>query len=111
MLAKKYGRDEKTANSHNYTNGMMVAQVAVETIRRAKANKQKVTRESLYKELNAMNGANSYSPGNTVGPVTYSPTDRAGVDTLQIYSVQGGVFKAVGKPFEPEYDAKIKGMK
>ena len=37
MLAKKYGRDDKTANSHNYTNGMMVAQVAVETIRRVKA--------------------------------------------------------------------------
>jgi branched-chain amino acid transport system substrate-binding protein len=27
-LAKKYGRDEKTANSHNYINGVMVAQVA-----------------------------------------------------------------------------------
>jgi branched-chain amino acid transport system substrate-binding protein len=29
-LAKKYGRDDKTANSHNYTNGVMVAQVAAE---------------------------------------------------------------------------------
>ena len=103
MLAKKYDRDEKTANSHNYTNGMMVAQVAVECIRRVKANGGKVTRESLYKTLNAMNGSNSYSPGNTVGPVTYSPTDHAGVDTLQAYSVQGGVFKAVGKPFIPKY--------
>jgi branched-chain amino acid transport system substrate-binding protein len=27
-LAKKYGRDDKTANSHNYANGVMVAQVA-----------------------------------------------------------------------------------
>jgi len=103
MLAKKYSRDEKTANSHNYTNGMMVAQVAVEAIRRVKAEGGKVTRESLYKTLNAMNGANSYSPGNTVGPVTYSPTDHAGVDTLQIYSVQSGVFKAVGKPFIPKF--------
>ena len=103
MLAKKYDRDEKTANSHNYTNGMMVAQVAVECIRRVKANDGKVTRESLYNTLNAMNGSNSYSPGNTVGPVTYSPTDHAGVDTLQIYSVQGGIFKAVGKPFIPKY--------
>jgi branched-chain amino acid transport system substrate-binding protein len=31
-LAKKYGRDEKTANSHNYANGVMVAQVAAECI-------------------------------------------------------------------------------
>jgi len=103
MLAKKYNRDEKTANSHNYTNGMMVAQVAVETIRRVKAKGEKVTRANLYKELNAMNGGNGYSPGNTVGPVTYSPTDRAGVDDLQIYSVQGGVFKGVGKPFIPKF--------
>ncbi|MDA8140310.1 MAG: ABC transporter substrate-binding protein [Desulfobacteraceae bacterium] len=103
MLAKKYSRDDKTANSHNYTNGMMVAQLAVETIRRVKAKNLKVTRENLYNELNAMNGANSYSPGNTVGPVTYSPTDHAGVDTLQIYSVQKGVFKAVGKPFVPKF--------
>ncbi len=103
MLAKKYGRDDKTANSHNYTNGMMVAQLAVETIRRVKAKGMKVTRENLYTELNAMNGKNSYSPGNTVGPVTYSPSDHAGVDTLQIYSVQGGVFKAVGAPFVPKF--------
>lgn len=103
MLAKKYGRDEKTANSHNYTNGLMVAQLAVETIRRARVNGENVTRANLYKELNAMHGANSYSPGNTVGPVTYSPTDHAGVDTLQIYSVQNGVFKAVGKPFIPKF--------
>lgn len=107
-LAKKYGRDDKTANSHNYTNGMMVAQLAVEAIRRVKAKGAKVTRESLYNELNAMNGANAYSPGNTVGPVTYSPTDHAGVDNLQIYAVKLGVFKAVGKPFAPAYVAKIK---
>lgn len=103
MLAKKYGRDNKTANSHNYTNGMMVAQLAVETIRRVQARGKKVTRENLYKELNAMHGDKGYSPGNTVGPVTYSPTDHAGVDTLQIYSVQNSVFRAVGKPFIPKF--------
>jgi branched-chain amino acid transport system substrate-binding protein len=108
MLAKKYNRDEKTANSHNYTNGMMVAQTAIETMRRVKQKGGKVTREALFKELNAMNGDNAYSPGNTVGPVTYSPTDRAGVDSVQIYSVQKGVFRAVGEPFAPEYVEKIK---
>jgi branched-chain amino acid transport system substrate-binding protein len=111
MLAKKYGRDDKTANSHNYTLGMMMAQVAVEAIRRVKAKGGTVTRESLYTELNAMNGDHAYLPGTTVGPVTYSPTDRAGVDTLQLYSVQDGVFKAVGNPFEPEYVSRIKGIR
>lgn len=107
-LAKKYGRDEKAANSHNYANGMMVAQVAAEVIKRAKEKGKKVTKESLYEELLAMNGENAFSPGTTVGPVTYSKTDQAGVDTLQLYVVNGGAFKSAGKPFIPEFTSKIK---
>lgn len=107
-LAKKYNRDDKAANSHNYANGMMVAQVATELIRRAKANGKKVTKESLYEELLAMNGDNAFSPGTTVGPVTYSKTDKTGVDTLQLYVVKDGAFQSAGKPFVPEYTAKIK---
>jgi len=107
-LAKKYGRDDKAANSHNYANGVMVAQVATECIRRAKAKGVKVTKESLYAELLQMNGVNAFYPVTTVGPVTYSKTDQAGVDTLQMYSVQDGKFVSVGKPFIPEYTSKIK---
>jgi branched-chain amino acid transport system substrate-binding protein len=107
-LAKKYGRDEKTANSHNYANGVMVAQVAAECIVRAKAKGHKVTKESLYEELLAMNGINAFYPVTTVGPVTYSKTDKAGVDTLQLYTVKNGEFNSVGKPFIPEYTGKIK---
>ncbi|MCD4718877.1 MAG: ABC transporter substrate-binding protein [Desulfobacula sp.] len=107
-LAKLYGRDQKAADSHNYAAGIMVAQVATEAIRRAKAAGLKVNKANLYKMLNEMNGANAYSPYTTTGPVTYSKTDRAGVDMLQIYSVQSGVFKAVGAPLESEYMKKIK---
>ncbi len=107
-LAKKYGRDDKAANSHNYANGVMVAQVAAECIRRAQAKGVKVTKESLYAELLEMNGINAFYPVTTVGPVTYSKTDKAGVDTLQLYSVQNGQFKSMGKPFIPEYTGKIK---
>ena len=46
-LAKRYGRDDKTANSHNYTNGVMVTQIAVETIKRAKANGTKIIRQAI----------------------------------------------------------------
>ena len=106
-LAKRYGRDEKTANSHNYTNGIMVAQIATEVIKRAKDKGKPIKRENLYAELNAMNGANAYDPKTTVGPVTYSTTDRMGVDQMQIYVVNKGVFKSVGKPFESVYAAKI----
>jgi len=107
-LAKRYGRDEKAANSHNYANGMMVAQVATEVIRRAKAKGLEVNKKTLYDELQAMNGKNAFFPSTTVGPVTYSKTDHAGVDTLQMYVVQNGNFKSVGKPFIPVYTGKIK---
>lgn len=106
-LAKQYGRDDKTANSHNYTNGIMVAQVAVEAIKRAKDKGLEINKANLYKELNGMNGNNAYVPNTTVGPVTYSPTDHVGVDSLQLYSVQNAVFKSVGSPFTSEFNKKI----
>ncbi|MBI9087002.1 MAG: ABC transporter substrate-binding protein [Desulfobacterales bacterium] len=106
-LAKKYGRDDKAANSHNYANGVMVAQVATEVILRAKAKGLEITKENLYAEMLAMNGMNAFYPVTTVGPVTYSPTDKAGVDTLQLYAVKNGTFKSVGAPFIPEYTGKI----
>jgi branched-chain amino acid transport system substrate-binding protein len=106
-LAKRYGRDEGTAMSQNYTNGIMVVQVAVETMRRAKAKGKKITRDALYEELLAMNSYNAFYPLTTVGPVTFSKTDREGVDTLQLYVVKGGVFHEMGLPFASEYMKKI----
>ena len=107
-LAKRYGRDAKLANSQNYTNGIMVVQIAVETMRRAKAKGKKITRATLYEELLAMNGYNAYYPLTTVGPVNFSKTDREGVDTLQLYVAKGGVFHELGLPFISEYVQKIK---
>jgi branched-chain amino acid transport system substrate-binding protein len=107
-LAKKYNRDEKAANSHNYANGMMVAQVVTEVIKRAKAKGKEINNVTLYEELQEMNGDNAFSPGTTVGPVTYSKTDHTGVDTLQLYVVEGGAFKSAGEPFIPVYTEKIK---
>jgi branched-chain amino acid transport system substrate-binding protein len=101
-FAKKYGRDDKTANSHNYANGIMAAQVAVEAMRRVKENGGKVSRESLVSELNSMNGDKAFKTLTTVGPVSYSKMDRMGVDYLQLYVVKDGVFKSVGEPFQPE---------
>jgi branched-chain amino acid transport system substrate-binding protein len=107
-LAKRYGRDEKLANSPNYTNGIMVVQVAVEAMRRAKAKGKKITRANLYAEMLDMNGYNAYYPLTTVGPVTYSKTDREGVDTLQLYVSKDGVFHELGAPFVSEFVQKIK---
>lgn len=106
-LAQRYGRDDKAANSHNYANGVMVAQVAAECILRAKAKGKEINKATLYEELQAMNGMNAFYPVTTVGPVTYSETDHAGVDTLQLYAVQSGAFKSMGAPFIPEFTGKI----
>lgn len=106
-LAKRYNRDDKAANSHNYANGMMVAQVVTELIKRAKEKGKKITKETLYEEILAMNGDAAFSPGTTVGPVTFSNTDQAGVDFLQLYVVKDGSFKSVGEPFIPEFTGKI----
>ena len=101
-LAKRYGRNEKTAHSQNYTNGVQVVQIAVEAMRRAKAKGKEITRQTLYEELLSMNGYNAYYPLTTVGPVTFSKTDQQGVDMLQVYRAEGGVFRAVGAPFSSE---------
>ena len=86
----------------------MVAQVAVEAMRRAKAKGKKITRATLYEEMLDMNGYNAYYPLTTVGPVTFSKTDREGVDTLQLYVSKDGVFYELGAPFVSEYVKKIK---
>ena len=103
LAAKKYGRDQKAAESHNYAAGIYVAQVVTETIKRAKEAGLEINKKNLYETLNKMNGANAYQAYSAVGPVTYSKTDRTGVDMAQIYSVQTGVFKKVGEPIQSEY--------
>jgi len=107
-LAKKYNRDAKAANSTGYTGGMLVAQIVTEVIKRTKAKGKEINKETLYEELQEMNGENTFAPGTTVGPVTYSKTDHTGVDTLQLYVAKDGVFKSAGEPFIPVYTKKIK---
>ncbi len=107
-LAKRYGRDDKLANSQNYTNGIQVTQIAVEAMRRVKAKGMKISRATLHEELLSMNGFNAYYPLTTVGPVSFSKNDREGVDTLQLYRAEGGIFREVGAPFSSEFVKKIK---
>lgn len=102
-MAKKYERDDKTANSHNYACGMMAAQVAVEAIRRTREAGQEVTSATLYETLNQMNGDKAFESLAAVGPVTYGPGDHMGVDTVQLYVVKDGAFQSEGEPFKPEF--------
>jgi hypothetical protein len=38
-----------------------------------------------------MNGSGAFASFTTVGPATFSKTDREGVDTLQLYVMKSGV--------------------
>lgn len=106
-LAKTYGRDEKAANSHNYAAGILQAQIPTQAIIRAKAAGLEVTPATLYRMLNEMNGANTFDSFAAVGPVSYSATDRVGVDLVNIYKAGGGIFKAVSA-IESEYMKKLR---
>jgi branched-chain amino acid transport system substrate-binding protein len=103
-LAKKYGRDEKTANSHNYANGVMVAQVAAEDHLRAKAKGLKITKE-ISTRTAGHERHQCILPGDHRGSGDLLQTDKAGVDTLQLYAVKT-VSSIVGAPFHPSTPAK-----
>lgn len=109
-LAKKYGRDEKAANSHNYGTGILMAQIPTEAIKRAKEAKMDITPANLYKVLNEMNGPKEYKSFAAVGPVSYSPKDHIGVDVQNIYQAKGGQFKTI-KSVASEYMKKIRTSK
>ena len=106
-LAKTYGRDDKAANSHNYAAGILQAQIPTQAIIMAKKAGLEVNPENLYKMLQEMNGAKAYDSFAAVGPVSYSKDDRVGVDVVNIYKVDGGVFKAISS-IESEYMKKLR---
>ena len=94
-LAQKYGRDEKTANSHNYAAGILQAQIATTAIKHAKKAGMEVTPDNLYKALLNMNGENAFESFTAVSAVSFSKTDRIGVDSVNIYEVKDGIFKSI----------------
>ncbi len=106
-LAKKYGRDDKAANSHNYAAGILQAQIPTEAIIQAKAAGLEVNPENLYKIMNQMNGSKALDSFAAVGPVSYSKDDHVGVDVVNIYKVTDGKFKAISS-IKSEYMKKLR---
>lgn len=106
-LAERYGRDAKAANSHNYAAGILQAQIPTAAILYAKANGMEVNPANLYKALQKLNGKNAYDSFAAVSPVTYSNIDRIGVDSVNIYEVKSGVFKAISS-IESEFMKKVR---
>ncbi len=102
-LAARYERDEKAANSHNYGAGILAAQIATEAIKETKKAGLEVNRKNIYKTMQTLN----FESFAAAGPVTYSDTERIGVDVQNIYVAQGGVFKKI-QSFESKYIQKVR---
>lgn len=102
-LAERYGRDDKAANSHNYGAGILAAQIATEAIKETKKAGLKVNRENIYKTMQSLN----FESFAAAGPVTYSETERIGVDVQNIYVAEGGIFKKV-KSMESQFIRKVR---
>jgi branched-chain amino acid transport system substrate-binding protein len=105
-LAARYGRDDKAANSHNYGAGILAAQIATEAIKETKKAGLEVNRENIYKTMQTLN----FESFAAAGPVTYSETERIGVDVQNIYIAEGGVFKKVGS-MESEFIQKVRASR
>jgi branched-chain amino acid transport system substrate-binding protein len=105
-LAARYGRDDKAANSHNYGAGILAAQIATEAIKETKKAGLEVNRENIYKTMQTLN----FDSFAAAGPVTYSETERIGVDVQNIYIAEGGVFKKVGS-MESEFIQKVRASR
>jgi branched-chain amino acid transport system substrate-binding protein len=102
-LAARYGRDDKAANSHNYGAGILAAQIATEAIKETKKAGLKVNRENIYKTMQTLN----FDSFVAAGPVTYSKTERIGVDVQNIYVAEGGVFKKL-ESMESQFIQKVR---
>jgi branched-chain amino acid transport system substrate-binding protein len=102
-LAERYDRDEKAANSHNYAAGILAAQIATEAIKETKKAGIKVNRANIYKTMQTLH----FDSFAAAGPITYSPTERIGVDVQNIYIAKDGVFQKI-QSFESQYMQKVR---
>jgi branched-chain amino acid transport system substrate-binding protein len=105
-LAKRYGRNAKAANSHNYAAGILAAQIATEAIKSAKAADLEVNRKNLYNILQKM----EFYPFVAAGPVDYTNTERVGVDLQNVYVVKNGQFGKI-EAIQSQYMKKVRASK
>ncbi len=103
-IGQRYGRGADTIADVNYTTGLLQAAIYVEAARRAVAAGEQVSKETIYEHLLQMNadGEGEYPTPFAVGPVTFSDTDRVGVDALHLLEDQGGTFKPISDPYTSE---------
>jgi branched-chain amino acid transport system substrate-binding protein len=108
-IGERYGRSETTIADVNYTTGLMQVAIYAEAARRVLERGDEVTSATMYEALLAMNddADGAFDPGFAVGPISFSDTDRVGVDALRLLQVQEGEFVAITEPFNSETFAQV----
>ena len=110
-LASTYGRSGQTAADDNYASGALQTSIFVEAARRVVEAGGEPDPATIYEELLAMNeeAAGAYESPFGLGPVTYSESDRVGVDALHLLQVEDGAFVELTEPFSSETFQQVHG--
>lgn len=103
-IGERYGRSEETIADVNYTTGLLQTAIYVEAARRAVAAGEGVDKDAIYRHMLMMNADQEgvFDTPFAVGPVSFSDTDRVGVDALHLLEDQGGRFVSVSEPFQSD---------
>jgi len=103
-IGQRYGRSEETIADVNYSTGLLQAAIYVEAARRAVAAGEAVSKATIYQHMLMMNADQEgvFQTPFAVGAVSYSQTDRVGVDALHLLQDQGGTFVSISEPFNSD---------
>jgi len=111
-LVSRFGRPAAYVQNHNYTAGMLAAAIAIEAMRRAQERFKRITNETVYQVIVAMNGPGAFRPGLAVSTkqgieVDFTKSERTGAEGLRILEAKGGRFVPITEPFTSALFRKV----
>ena len=100
-IGERYGRSEETITDVNYSTGLLHASIYVEAARRAAEAGGDIDGNAIRAAIYSMNAeaGGEFDLGLGVGPVSFSETERLGVDKLHLSQVQDGKWVSVTEPY------------
>ena len=101
MVLEMYEKKKRDVNKWIYANCWSKFAIAIEAVRMAvkDVGPEKVDGQAIYNALTRMKGFDAWGIST---PITYSETDRVGMDSVEIQTVENG--KVISKGFAPMPD-------
>jgi branched-chain amino acid transport system substrate-binding protein len=94
-MATQNKRGVSDASSIHYTAGTGAVAIMLEAARRAAAAKQEINNQSIYAQLLAMNGKNTYKSPFSLSTVSYSKDDHTGSQQLRLFEANKGTWRVL----------------